>query len=146
MVRRIWRQHERTPVGNLTVQGLHPRAVGQTQVVVHNSLGMANVPPNSGQPFPANARPGQILGNIDPNTLQAGRVDLEAGRLAQQQQLIQQGITRNTPIEVTPGGVIWDGNHAARAAAQAGVPVTVKVIIPPGPLPPGGPVTKLPVR
>src|ERR1700730_11794312 len=84
--RRVWRHYERRP--GWTIQALHTFAVGQTQVLTHNSAGMASFPPNSGKPFPGNAMPGQILGNIDPNTLQAGRGDLEAGRLAQQQQLI----------------------------------------------------------
>ena len=107
------------------------------------------VPANPGRPFPGNAQPGETLTNIDPNTLQAGRGDLVAGRLATQQQLIQQGTPRTTPIQITTDGVIWDGNHGARASAQAGVPVTVKVIqLPPGMPPPipKGPVTNLPIR
>jgi RHS repeat-associated protein len=39
MVRRIWQRHERTPVSNLTVRGLHTFAVGENQVLVHNTSG-----------------------------------------------------------------------------------------------------------
>jgi RHS repeat-associated protein len=50
---------------------------------------------NPGNPFPANAQPGQMLNNINPNTLQAGqRTALDTNRLQAQAQLIQQGITR----------------------------------------------------
>src|SRR5262249_17463596 len=97
-----------------------------------------------GAPFPADAQPGQTLTNIDPNSLSAGRVDLVASRLAAQQDLIQQGIPRYTPIQATPDGVIWDGNHGAAAAAFAGQPVTVEVV--PGSIPSQGPVTALPIR
>jgi hypothetical protein len=103
-----------------------------------------NVRANPGRPFPPDAQPGQILTNIDPNTLQAGRGDLVGARLTYQQQLIRQGTPRPTPIQVTPDGVIWDGNHGARAAAQAGVPVTVQVV--PGTGTARGPVTDLPIR
>jgi hypothetical protein len=99
---------------------------------------------NPGEPFPSGAQPGQILDHIDPNSLQAGRPVLDAGRLAEQERLIQQGIPRATPIQVTPAGVIYDGNHGARAAAQAGVPVRVEVV-PPWPIQPQGPVMNLPV-
>jgi hypothetical protein len=102
------------------------------------------VRPNPGNPFPNSARPGQILENIDPKSLQAGRRDLVQGPLALQQDLIARGIPRSTPIEVTPGGVIWDGNHGAAAAALAGKPITVLVV--PRSLAPKGPVTGLPIR
>jgi len=99
---------------------------------------------NPGTPFPQNAHPGQTFSNINPVSLQAGRSDLVAGRLAQQQWLIQQGILRTTLIQVTTDGVIWDGNHGAAAAAQAGMSVTVEVVN--GTLKPRGPVLGLPVR
>src|SRR5262249_23658360 len=38
-VRRVWQRHERTPVCNLTVPGLHTFAVGPNQVLVHNTSG-----------------------------------------------------------------------------------------------------------
>ena len=100
--------------------------------------------PNPGSQFPVGAPTGRTIPNIDPNSLQAGRGDLMTGRLARQQQLIEQGTPRITPIKVTPEGVIWDGNHGARAAAEAGVPVSVEVV--PGPLLPKGPIIRLPVR
>lgn len=45
-----------------------------------------------------------------------------------QQALRDAGLGRSTPIEVTPDGVIWDGHHAARIAAESGVLVAVKVV------------------
>ncbi len=42
--------------------------------------------------------------------------------------MIRQGIARHTLIEVTPEGVIWDGNHGAAAAAQLGGSVTVRIV------------------
>jgi hypothetical protein len=56
------------------------------------------------------------------------RSDLSASRLAAQRQLVQSGQRRRTPIQVTTEGVIWDGHHAARAAAEAGQLVDVLVI------------------
>ncbi len=38
-VRRVWQRSERTPVCNLTLQGLHTFAVGEMQVLVHNMSG-----------------------------------------------------------------------------------------------------------
>jgi len=98
------------------------------------------------EPFPTGAQPGQTLENIDPTTLQAGKQVLEQSRLDLQQSLMDQGITRTTPIRVQPDGVIWDGNHAARLAADAGVPVNVQVVpLPTIPNTSKGPIQDLPV-
>ena len=45
-----------------------------------------------------------------------------------QQALLDSGTERHTAIEVTPDGVIWDGHHAVRTAAEQGILVTVKVV------------------
>lgn len=45
-VQRVVQRHERTPVCNLTVQGLHTFAVGEIQVLVHNASGTGGI----GQP------------------------------------------------------------------------------------------------
>ena len=100
----------------------------------------------NGAAFPEGTQAGQILENIDASTLQAGRTSLDAGRLATQQDLISSGTPRTTPIQATQEGVIWDGNHGARAAADANVPVNVQVIKPPISPTPKGPVQDLPVR
>ncbi|MFQ3594036.1 MAG: RHS repeat-associated core domain-containing protein, partial [Gemmataceae bacterium] len=44
-VRRVWQRSERTPVCNLTVQGLHTFAVGEMQILVHNMSGTSGQPP-----------------------------------------------------------------------------------------------------
>jgi hypothetical protein len=78
--------------------------------------------------------------------LQAGRADLVGQRLAQQQLLLQQRTPRYTPITATQEGVIWDGNHGARAAADAGKAIDVKVVNPECPVNSYGPVKDLPIR
>jgi hypothetical protein len=45
-LRRVVQRHEQTPVCNLTVQGLHTFAVGEMQVLVHNTSGTGGI----GQP------------------------------------------------------------------------------------------------
>jgi hypothetical protein len=45
-----------------------------------------------------------------------------------QQQLLHAGMTRSTPIRVTPDGAIWDGHHAARLPAEQGRLVDVEVV------------------
>lgn len=98
----------------------------------------------AGVAFPAGARAGQILKGIDPKTLQAGRPDLVADRLARQADLIKKGAPRRTMIQVTEQGVIYDGNRGAAAAAKAGVTVDVHVID--ATVAPKGPVSQLPIR
>ncbi len=49
-------------------------------------------------------------------------------RLAFQRALLLSGGARLTPIKVTPQGVIYDGHHMARAAAEEGRKVDVLVI------------------
>jgi hypothetical protein len=84
--------------------------------------------------FPANwqtpitVTPGQFQSNVDPLLLLPSRCDLSQIRLDMQQALLDVGTKRNTPIEVTPEGVIWDGHHAVRIAAGKGLSITVKVV------------------
>ncbi len=77
---------------------------------------------------PINVPPGQIQANVDASLLCPSRKDLSKVRLDAQQVLRDAGVERNTPIEVTPDGVIWDGHHAVRIAAEKGIAVTVKVV------------------
>jgi hypothetical protein len=42
--------------------------------------------------------------------------------------LLQSGTPRNSPIQVTVDGVIFDGHHAVRVAAEDGKLIEVKVV------------------
>jgi hypothetical protein len=55
-------------------------------------------------------------------------LDLVIARLAFQRQLLRSGKPRLTPIQVTTDGVIFDGHHAVRAAAEDGKLIDVVVI------------------
>ncbi len=85
-------------------------------------------------PFPANwqnpitVAPGQFQANVDPLMLLPSRSDLSQVRLDMQQALLDAGARRTTPIEVTSDGVIWDGHHAVRIAAEKRLPITIKVV------------------
>lgn len=83
----------------------------------------------AGVPFNANlVQDGDTVPHIDPNSLVAGRPNLIKSRLDAQRHLLRQQIARWTPIFVTKSGVIYDGNHAARAAAEAGEGIEIQVI------------------
>jgi len=77
---------------------------------------------------PIKSPPGQLQSNLDPLQLLPSRIDLSQVRLDMQRALSDAGIERNTPIEVTPDGVVWDGHHAVRIAAEKRSLVTVKVV------------------
>jgi hypothetical protein len=47
--------------------------------------------------------------------------------------LVNNGIKRHTPIRVTTQGVIFDGHHAIRAAAEDGRLIDVTVVLFPQP-------------
>ena len=95
-------------------------------------------------PFdPSQAKHGVILRGIDPATFEANRPELEESRLTTQRQLIANGIKRWTMIEVNCQGVILQGNHGVRAAAEAGVPIDVIVLDLPHPT--FGPILNIPV-
>lgn len=85
-----------------------------------------NLPPNWQNPVTAS--PGQSQQNVNPLHLLPSRADLSQTRLDMQRALQDAGIERATPIEVTPDGVIWDGHHAVRIAAENGMLITVKVV------------------
>jgi hypothetical protein len=68
-VRRVMQRHEQTPVCNLTVQGLHTFAVGEMQVLVHNTSG------TSGPLFP---RPGGTTARGE-----MGRLQYELSQMAE---------------------------------------------------------------
>ena len=77
---------------------------------------------------PITAQPGQLQANVDPLLLKPSCHDLSQVRLDMQQALLDAGVQRSTPIEVTPDGVIWDGHHAVRIATEKGTRVTVKIV------------------
>ena len=83
-------------------------------------------PPNWQNPI--SVPPGQSQRNVDPLRLLPSRPDLSRVRLDIQRALLDAGIARHTAIEVTTDGVIWDGHHAVRAAADKGTKVTVRVV------------------
>lgn len=69
---------------------------------------------------PITAQPGQLQPDIDPASLRPPRSDLIRSRLEFQRNLIRTNKTRYTPIQVSQDGVIIDGHHYARAAAEEG--------------------------
>jgi hypothetical protein len=84
--------------------------------------------PPPGWQNPITAQPGQVQPNVDPRTLLPSRQDLFRSRVAFQRQLLLSGTPRRSPVQVTTDGVIFDGHHAVRAAAEEGRRVDVKVI------------------
>jgi hypothetical protein len=86
-----------------------------------------NGPPPNWQ-NPVTVGPGQLQTNVDPQTLLPSRLDLVRTRLESQRQLIRAGQRRWTPILVTVQGIIYDGHHAVRAAAEEGVTVDIQVV------------------
>jgi hypothetical protein len=85
-----------------------------------------SLPPNWQNPITVS--PGHLQPGVNPLHLLPSRSDLEQSRLDTQRGLQDAGIERWTPIEVTPDGVLWDGHHAVRVAAEKGKLVTVKVV------------------
>jgi hypothetical protein len=84
--------------------------------------------------FPANwsnpitEPPGHFQGGVDPLSVLPSRPDLSQARLDIQTALLDAGQERHTPIQVTAAGVVWDGHHAVRAAAERGIAITVQVV------------------
>jgi hypothetical protein len=101
--------------------------------------------PPAGWQNPITATPGQLQQGVDARLLLPSRSELVQSRLTFQRALLQAGKQRFTPIEVTPDGVIWDGHHAVRAAAEKEQTVTVLIVD--DTVPPAGPtILQLPVR
>ena len=71
---------------------------------------------------------GQSQAGIDARSLLPSRSGLSKARLDQQRLLRQSHTARSTPIQATVDGVIWDGHHAVRAAAEASDQVDVLVV------------------
>jgi hypothetical protein len=84
--------------------------------------------PPPGWTNPITIPAGRIQTGVDPRRLLPSRSDLIRTRLDVQVQLLRSGTPRFTPVQVTTDGVIFDGHHAVRAAAEAGRPIDVKVI------------------
>jgi hypothetical protein len=77
---------------------------------------------------PITVPPGQVQSGVDARLLLPSRGDLIQARLDAQRALRQAGTPRSTPIQVTPDGVIWDGHHAIRVAAESATTVDVLVV------------------
>jgi hypothetical protein len=84
--------------------------------------------PPPGWQNPITASPGQVQRGVDPLALLPSRVDLHRVRLEYQRQLLLTGIARHSPVQATMDGVIFDGHHAVRAAAEEGRRIDVKVV------------------
>jgi hypothetical protein len=85
-----------------------------------------NPPP--GWTNPIRVSPGQMQAGIDAVSLLPSRSDLTRVRLNAQRILRRSRIARYTPIKVTVDGVIWDGHHAVRVAAEEGAQVEVLIV------------------
>jgi hypothetical protein len=84
--------------------------------------------PPPGWTNPITVPAGQTQAQVDPLALLPSRSDLIQARLNLQRQLIISATRRHTPIQVTTDGVIFDGHHAVRAAAEQGLLIDVLVI------------------
>jgi len=89
--------------------------------------------------------PGQTQHGVDPARLLPSRGDLIRLRLEAQRHLLRGGMPRFTPIQVTQHGVVFDGHHMVRAAAEEGKLVDVRVVGVTQP-PAGDMILDLPVR
>ena len=83
------------------------------------------IPPDWTNPIHVVAGATQV--HVDPTRLLPSRPDLWRSRLEAQRRLLLAGIPRITPILVTRDGIIYDGHHAVRAAAEASRTVDVQV-------------------
>jgi hypothetical protein len=74
---------------------------------------------------------GAIQKDVDPNTLLPSRMELSKRRLEIQGRLLDEVVERFTPIQVNLDGIIWDGHHGVRAAAEKGRLIDVLVVAQP---------------
>ena len=84
----------------------------------------------AGQPFdPVKARVLQWMLGVEPKSLRAREEKhvLLRSRLNLQRDLQEKGTARDTPIWVSPEGVVQDGHHACRVAIEFGEAVDVVV-------------------
>jgi hypothetical protein len=84
--------------------------------------------PAPGWTNPITVPAGHTQSGVDPRRLLPSRPDLIRSRLDVQARLLWAGTPRFTPVQVTTDGVIFDGHHAVRAAAEAGGLMDVKVV------------------
>jgi hypothetical protein len=77
---------------------------------------------------PIVAAPGGLQSGVRAADLLPSRHDLNRARLDAQLALLASNQPRWTPIQVTADGVLWDGHHGARAAAENGANVDVQVV------------------
>src|SRR5438874_2435716 len=102
-----------------------------------------NVPP--GWHNPITVLPGQTQHGVDPARLLPSRADLARTRVEFQRSFLRSGTRRLTPVRVTRDGVIIDGHHMVRAAAEEGKLVDVMVVSW-SEVPTGVTILQLPVR
>jgi hypothetical protein len=76
---------------------------------------------------PVTASAGEVQRGVDPARLRPSRADLIRARFEFQRSLLRSGRPRFTMIQVNREGVIVDGHHAVRAAAEEARPVDVTV-------------------
>jgi hypothetical protein len=103
------------------------------------------MPIPAGWQNPITIPPGQTQKGVDPKSLLPSRGDLVRVRLEAQRTLLLSGTPRLTPIQVTSAGVIFDGHHMVRAAAEEGKLIDVRAVAIPQP-PVGDMILDLPVR
>jgi len=101
------------------------------------------IPPGWTNPITVSAGSSQL--DVDPTRLLPSRPDLDRKRIEIQRLLIRNGQRRWTPIRVTEGGIIFDGHHMVRAAAEEGTLVDV-VVVGATEVPIGVGILDLPVR
>jgi hypothetical protein len=77
---------------------------------------------------PIVASVGQVQTGADPKVLLPSRPHLLRSRLEAQRRLLLGGVARCTPVKATSAGVIFDGHHMVRAAAEDGMLIDVSII------------------
>jgi hypothetical protein len=107
-LRRVVQRHEQTPVCNLTIEELHTFAVGEMQVLVHNTSG------TSGQPPLRSLHPDSSL---SPATLQG------LGRKSTPELIDSLRPGQQEALRVRPDGTIINGHHRIKILRDRGVDV-----------------------